>query len=187
MLDQIAKYRQLITLADGTRVLLRPLASDDKNALVALFTPISPTDLALMRNDVSSPQVVMGWVDALDYKKVLPLVAVVNDRIVGDATLHFHTGPGRHLADVRIFLSKEFRQRGLGSAMLRALIDVARKLGLQQLVAEVVASQDKTITAFQQLGFELRTTFPDYFIMPDGETHAVAVLILPLVRKREEF
>lgn len=187
MLDQIAKYRQVITLHDGKRVLLRPLTAADRNALVALFEPIGVDDANFMRNDVRSSQVVSGWVESIDYKKILPLVAVVNDRLVGDATLHFRAGPGRHVADLRIFLSKDYRRCGLGSAMLRALIDIARKCGLQQLVAEIVADQVKVINAFKQLGFEQRATYSDYFMMPDGETHDVAVLILSLTHKREEF
>jgi len=187
MLEQLGKYRQVVTLSDGTRVLLRPLVAEDKNALIALFEPIGPDDLRLMRNDVRDRDLVADWAEHVDYKKIVPLIAVVNDRIVGDATLHFRSGPSRHVADVRIFLSKEFRRRALGTAMLRAVIDVARKAGLQQLVAEIVADQVKVISAFQQLGFELRATYPDYFMMPDGETHDVAVLILRLTQKREEF
>jgi len=70
---------------------------------------------------------------------------------------------------------------------LRGVIDVAKKLGLQQLVAEVVADQVKVITAFKELGFEQRAVYTDYFMMPDGETHDVSVLILPLTKKRDEF
>lgn len=187
MLDQITKYRQIVTLADGTRVLLRPLMPEDRAALIALFEPVGPDDYKLMRNDVRNRELVGSWVDKLDYKKVLPIVAVIAERIVGDATLHFRTGPGRHIADVRIFLSKEFRRRGLGTAMLRALIDVARKCGLQLLVAEVVADQVKVINAFKNLGFEQRALYPEYFMMPDGETHDVVVLMLSLTHKREEF
>jgi len=187
MLDQIAKYRQIVTLADGTRVLFRPLTKDDRAGLLNLFEPVGDGDFKLMRNNVRDPQVVSGWIEHLDYHRVLPLVAVVNEHIVGDVTLHFRQGPGRHLADVRIFLSKEFRRRGLGVAMLRTLIDVARKLGLQQLVAEIVADQVKTIAAFQTLGFERRAIYPDYFMYPDGETQDVAVLILRLLPKKEEF
>ncbi|MCX7837994.1 MAG: GNAT family N-acetyltransferase [Anaerolineae bacterium] len=187
MLDQIVKYRQIVTLADGTRVLLRPLMHEDRDGLIALFEPVGPDDYKLMRNDVRNKELVGSWVDKLDYKKVLPIVAVVAERIVGDATLHFRGGPGRHIADVRIFISKEFRRRGLGTAMLRALIDVARKCGLQLLVAEVVADQVKVISAFKNLGFEQRALYPDYFMMPDGETHDVVVLMLPLTHKREEF
>ncbi len=187
MLDQITKYRQIVTLADGTRVLLRPLCREDKQGLVALFDYAGEDDLKLMRNDVRDKEMVGSWADRIDYSKVLPLVAVVNDRIVGDVTLHFRWGPGRHIADVRIFLSKEFRRRGLGTVMLRGVVDVAKKLGLQQLVAEVVADQVKVINAFKELGFEQRAIYPDYFMMPDGETHDVAVLILMLTTKRDVF
>ena len=187
MLDQISKYRQIVTLADGTRVLLRPMCREDKPGLVALFDHVSEDDLKLMRNDVRNKEMIAGWADHLDYAKVLPLVAVVNDRIVGDATLHFRWGPGRHLADVRIFLSKEFRRRGLGTVLLRGVIDMAKKLGLQQVVAEVVADQIKVINAFKELGFEQRAIYPDYFMMPDGETHDVAVLILMLTSKHDLF
>ena len=187
MLDQITKYRQIVALSDGTRVLLRPLVKEDKPGLIALFDHASEDDLKLMRNDVRNKEMVGTWAEQVDYSKVMPLVAVVNDRIVGDATLHFRTGPGRHLADVRIFLSKEFRRRGLGIVLLRGLIDAAKKSGLQQLVAEVVADQVKVINAFKELGFEQRAVYPDYFMMPDGETHDVAVLILMLTSKRDMF
>lgn len=187
MLDQIVKYRQIVMLSDGTRVLLRPLVKEDKPGLVALFDHASEDDLKLMRNDVRDKAMIGAWADNIDYAKVVPLVAVVNDRLVGDATLHFRWGPGRHLADVRIFLAKDFRRRGLGVTLLRGVIDVAKKLGLQQLVAEIVADQVKVINAFKELGFEQRAIFPDYFMMPDGETHDVAVLILMLTSKRDLF
>ena len=40
--QQELTYRQLITLRDGARVLLRPLTTDDRQALIDLFTPVSP-------------------------------------------------------------------------------------------------------------------------------------------------
>ena len=187
MLEQITKYRQIMTLCDGKRILLRPLLADDKQALLGLFDGAGTDDRSLMRNDVRDPALVASWTDKINYKQVLPLVALVNDRIVGDATLHFRQGPGRHIADLRIFLARDYRRCGLGSAMLRSLIDLARKMGLQQLVAEIVADQVKVINAFRQLGFEQRAIYPDYFMMPDGETHDVAVLILSLVSKKDEF
>jgi RimJ/RimL family protein N-acetyltransferase len=187
VLEELAKYRQVITLADGARVLFRPLTGEDKAALLALFVPVSDEDLRLMHDNVRDRELVTGWVEHLDYGKILPIVAVVNNRIVGDATLRFHVGPARHIGDVRIFIARDFRRRGLGTAMLRSIIDLARKSGLQQVVAEVLANQVKTVNAFKQLGFELRATYPDYFMTPDGETHDVNVLFLSLAPKKEEF
>jgi RimJ/RimL family protein N-acetyltransferase len=187
MLEQIAVFRHLGTLSDGTRVLLRPLMKEDREKLRAFFAPTSPEDLQYFRSDVTNPAVINGWIDNLDYAKVLPIVAIVNDRIVGQATLHFGAGPYRHMAEVRIFLCKEFRRRGLGTLVLRTLSELARKMGLQRLMAQVVADQRQVIKAFQSQGYTLEATLPDHFMMPDGETRDIVILIQRLTPQREEF
>lgn len=186
-IDRLAIFRNLLTLRDGTRVLLRVLNEDDRDRLQAMFATISDDDADAMRDNVKDPSAIHKWIDELDYRRVIPLVAVVNDEIVGDATLHLGQGPYRHKAEVRIFLSKPYRQRGLGTAMLKALIDLAKRLELHLLTVEVIADRTSVIRAFRGLGFQMQTTLPDYFMMPDGETLDVAVMILPLVRSVTEF
>jgi len=185
--DQIKKFRDIVTLKDGVNVLLRPMTPDDEDRLVELFAPTSEEDLRYLRDNVKDPLVVRGWCQTLDYSRVLPLLALVKDRVVGEATLHFRTGPKRHLGEVRIFLAKDFRRRGLGSRMLSTLIELARRQDLHTLAAEIVADQSKVIKAFQNLGFELRCTFEDYFMLPDGDTRDVAILMHCLRPKVDEF
>jgi RimJ/RimL family protein N-acetyltransferase len=185
--DRIAIYRNLITLRDGTRVLLRALNADDGDRLQSMFATISDDDAEAMRDNVRDPSTIQRWVDELDYNRVIPLVAVVNDEIVGDTTLHLGRGPYRHKAEVRIFLSKPYRQRGLGTAMLKAVIDIAKRQELHLLTVEVTADRTSVIRAFRGLGFQMQTTLPDYFMMRDGETLDVALMILPLVRTVTEF
>ncbi len=185
--DQLAKYRNLVTLPDGTRALLRPLVAGDREGLVALFAHATREDRRYLRDDVTDQELVASWAENLDYGDVFPLVAVVNDRLVGDATLHFREGARRHQGEVRIFLAQEVRRRGLGTQMLRALIDLARKRGLHQLVAQIVTDQGPVIKAFEELGFERKCTLPDYFMLPDGSTRDVALMILQLVQYRGEF
>jgi L-amino acid N-acyltransferase YncA len=187
MTDQLAKYRNLVTLPEGARICLRPLVREDRDQLVKLFRRAAPDDLIHLRDNVQDEAVIDDWIKHLDYSRVFPLVAVANDRLIGDATLHFKRGPLRHVAEVRIFLDKEYRRRGLGTQMLRALIELARKQGLHQLVAEVVTDQPQVIKAFQELGFEHRATLSDFYMLPDGGTRDVAILILPLVRHVGEF
>ncbi len=177
-------YRQLVTLRDGARVLLRPLIHEDRQALIDLFTPISTEELHFFRTSVNDPLVVGKWVDELDYDKVLPIVGIIGNRIVGDATLHFQHGPARHIAEVRIFLAKDFRHRGLGGRMLHALIDLAKRRDLLILEAEVVADQAHIIRAFQNAGFVTKCSFEDYFMLPDGELRDLTHLILRLRNDR---
>jgi len=187
MLDRIAHFRQLGTLNDGTRVLLRPLLKEDSDQLQALFKGISAEDRRFMRSDITDSNVVRAWIENLDYHRVLPLMAVVNDRLVGDASLHFRSGPYRHVAEVRIFLLQEYRHRGLGTLMLKTLIDIARKAGLQFIVAEIVADQTRVVEAFHNLGFERKVTLNDFFLTPDGEAHDVAMMVLSLKAKKDDF
>jgi RimJ/RimL family protein N-acetyltransferase len=176
-------YRQLVTLRDGARVLLRPLTSGDRQALIDLFAVISEEERRYFRTNVKDAEIVGGWVDNLDYDRVLPVIAVIGDRIVGDATLHFHDGPYRHIAEIRVFLAKDFRHRGLGVRMLNALIELAKRRNLYILEVEVVNDQLEIIRAFQNVGFVLKSVSQEYFMLPDGELRDLTHLVLRLRRQ----
>jgi RimJ/RimL family protein N-acetyltransferase len=180
-------FRQVFTLKDGARVLLRPLAKEDRQALLDLFLPITPEEKRYFRHNVSDPKIVERWIDELDYDKVFPLIAVVGNRIVGNTTLHFNDGPARHRAEVRIFLAKDFRQRGLGTKMLQALIEIAKRRSLYMLEVDSVSDRTNIIRAFQNAGFETKCIFEDYFMMPDGELKDITHMILRLRSTAEEF
>jgi acetyltransferase len=180
-------YRQIITLSDGGRVLLRPLTKEDRQGLLDLFTRLRADDVRFLRHNVREAKLVNQWIDELDYDKVFPLVAVVNDQIVGNGTLHFNEGPARHRAEVRIFLAKEIRRRGVGTRLLQSLIEIARRRSLYLLEAQIVTDQAPVIKAFRNLGFEQKCVLEDFFILPDGEPRDVAHLILRLRETGEEF
>nr|HID14378.1 GNAT family N-acetyltransferase [Anaerolineae bacterium] len=184
---QLARYRKVKTLPGGARLLLRPLTKEDKQGLMDLFARASSEDLEYFRDDAGNPAVVESWVDNLDLKRVFPLVAVVDDRIVGDATLHFGEHYHRHLAWVRIFLDHAYRRQGIGTLMLRSLIEIAQRVGLQQLYAEIVTTQPQVIKAFGDLGFRHEVTLRDYFITGSGETLDMAIVVLRLVDHVGEF
>ncbi len=185
--EQLARYRHVKTLPNGARLLLRPLSKADKEGLVDLFARATEEDLEYFRSDAGDRAVVESWVDNLDLKRVFPLVAVVDGKIVGDATLHFGERYHRHIAWVRIFLDRAHRRQGIGMLMLRRLIDIARRVGLQQLYAEIVTTQPQVIKAFEDLGYRHEVTLRDYFLTSDGETLDMAVLVLRLVDHSGEF
>lgn len=175
--DQLINYRHLVTLPDGMRVLLRPLLPKDRDALVALFTNLPAEETQFFRSKVSNADLVASWAEKPEYARVFPLIALVGERIVGNCTLHLGSGYTRHVAEMRIFLAREFRRRGIGSAMVKAQLEIARKLGLHQVVAEVVESRPQVIHAFERLGFERQFVWKDMFMTPEGETLDMIVLV----------
>jgi acetyltransferase len=180
-------YRQVVTLKDGSRVLIRPLIKDDRQALIDLFLKVTPEDQRYFRSPINDPEVVGSWVDALDYDKVLPLVAIYEDHLVGDASLHFQNGPKRHIGELRIYLDRDYRFRGLGSRMLQALIEIARKRGLYMLEVETITDRPAIITSFRNVGFVNKCVYEDYYMMPDGQLHDQVHLLMRLRGKDDEF
>lgn len=180
-------FRRVVTLRDGARVLLRPLLPEDRQALLDLFLPLGYEERRFMRDDVNNPQVVESWIEDLNYDRVFPLVAVMGERIAGVTTLHFNSGPSRHRCELRIFLSKEFRRRGLGNKLLQAIIEFASKRSMDLIEVQVISEHAEIIKALQRAGFELVCTLEDYFILPDGELKDVVLLVLRLRRSVDEF
>ncbi|MDY7041047.1 MAG: GNAT family N-acetyltransferase [Chloroflexota bacterium] len=183
----LQSYRTIITLPDGVQVVLRPLQHDDGQRLLGMFKAVGEGDLDYFRSDVRNQEVLEDWVSHLDYDKVFPLIAVSDGRIVGDATLHFGTGPNHHIAEARIFIIEEFRRRGLGTLMLKTLVQLAKRMGLYQLVAEIPMEQSHVIKAFKATGFSSKFIREDYFMTPDGLTHDVVGLTMHLVDRTGEF
>ncbi len=185
--EQIKNFREMVTLKDGTYVLLRPITSEDEKRLLEFYSAVNEDDLRYFRHYVREPAILHEWCQHLDYSKALPILALAKERIVGSASLYFGEGPKRHVAEVRLFLAKDYRKRGLGMKMIRVLIELARRQGVIILFAEIMAEQTKVVKAFEQLGFKLQATLDDYFIFPDGETHDVVLMTMCLRSKTDEF
>lgn len=185
--EQIKNFREMATLKDGAYILIRPMSAEDQPRLMEFYASVSDDDMRYFRHYVRDPSVIQDWCEHLDYGKVLPILALSKDHVVGSASLHFGEGPHRHIGEVRLFLARDYRKRGLGMKMIRALIDVARKQGLYMLQAEVLSEQTKVVKAFETLGFKFRAALDDYFIFPDGETRDVVLMTLCLHSKSDEF
>jgi L-amino acid N-acyltransferase YncA len=187
MVDQLANFRRVANLPDGTRVLLRPMQPADQQGVLDLFLQAPREDRRYLRQKVTDSAVIESWFANLYLRQVFPLLAIVNDHVVGDATLHVGEGPYRHLAWMRIYVAPEFRQRGVARLMMESLTDIARKMGLQQILGEVTTNQVKVIKMLESLGFASMFKYPDHFMTEDGEVFDVDVLLLPLVRKVEYY
>jgi GNAT superfamily N-acetyltransferase len=141
-------------LKDGSRVLLRPMVAEDRQRLVSFFESIPEEERVYFRDDVTDPEVIRDWTEHIDYTKVFPLLALVGDRIVGDATLHLIPyGWKRHIGTVRMVVAPEYQSRGLGTLLLNELVGLAGELGLEKLWAELPLMGAAAVAVFNKAGF----------------------------------
>ncbi len=178
----VKDFKRIVTLPGGLQVLLRILQPQDRDNLIALFKNATDDDVQYFRDDVRDVELVARWAEQVNLKHVVPIVAVIQDKVVGEAMLQLGRGCDRHVGEVLIYLSHEYRGRGLGNEMIKALMDIGRELGLYILFARTAAIRTKDIRAFQALGFKVEHTFRDRFMGPAGDTQDMVEVSLYLRR-----
>lgn len=174
----MAPYYKEGVLKDGTRVILRPMVQEDRDKLLDFFRSLDEKDMLFLRSDVRDPAVIDHWVHHIDYHRVFPLLAEVEGRIVGDATLHMRkVGWKRHLGNVRVVVAKDFQNRGLGTLLINEIVELAGELGLEKLVAEIHLQAHAALTMFKHAGFATKAVFEDLVKDPAGRSSDLVVMV----------
>src|SRR5512137_1025513 len=163
MENNVVNYRKMTTLPNGLHATVRLLNAADRDGLLALFGCATKDDLQYFRDDVTNRELVSSWAEHVDVHRVVPLVALVGDRIVGQGTLHRGRGYNRHVAEVRIFVCREFRGRGVGTVLIQGIIDVAKLIGLHHVFTLGVSSKPNEVRAFEGMGFRMEGSLRDRF------------------------
>jgi len=186
----LKEFPKQVTLRDQTVITLRPMVREDQDGLLAFFRRLAPEDRQFLKDDVTRPEIIQAWTRDLNYDRVLPILAEWEGRIVGDATLHRQAyGWMRHVGEIRVVTDAYLRRRGLASAMAREIFYLALQLGLDKMVAEMVADQVAAIKVFEKLGFQQEACLADHVVDLQGRKHDLVILttdIPALMQKMQE-
>lgn len=75
--------------------------------------------------------------------------------VVGSAGLHVNAGKRRHTGSIGIMVHDDHTGRGIGRALMVALLDVADNyLGLKRVELEVITDNEPGIHLYKSLGFD---------------------------------
>ncbi len=184
-MKKIKNFRDFVTLTNYKKVIIRPTIPSDKDLVYDMFQRADDEDMIFLKDKVKNRETVERWYEKLDFTKVLPIVALYDNRVVGNATLHFMTKSKRHMAEIRIFLDKEFRGVGLGSYMVKSLIKIAKELNLKFVIAEVISEHYRLVKSFRKLGFSRKCDLEDYFITESGKMYDVTIMMYDLQAKSD--
>lgn len=179
---KMTAYPKTVDLRESASVTLRPMTAADETGLLDFFKDLPEDDRYFLKDDVTSPRTIKNWAEHLDYDRALPMLALDNGRIVGDAVLVRHRGGALgHSAEIRVSIDPAYRGKGLGSAMLRELVAIAADAELDQVVFEGVSGiHDGALDAARSLGALEAGVVQDIVKDRHGDLHDIIFLRLPL-------
>jgi L-amino acid N-acyltransferase YncA len=181
---KLSAYPKQLARSGGLTVSLRPMVPGDGTALLEFFRRIPDDERYFLKDDVASESVINGWCEHLDYDRALPLLALDGERICADGVLIRHRGDARsHYAEVRIVVDPEYRERGLGMALMRELIDIAWDAELESVQANFVRDiQRDALKAAAAFGGVEAGTLKDAVRDHNDQPHDLVFMRIPLGR-----
>ncbi len=92
------------------------------------------------------------------------LVAEVEGKVVGQLGLQVCQSPRRrHVAELGMGVSEEYQGQGIGSALLRAALEMADNwLNIRRVELTVYVSNEAAIALYERFGFEAEAELADY-------------------------
>jgi len=183
---ELQAFPKTIALKDGTQATLRPLRREDEKDFHQLFLGIPEPERMFIKHRVTDIEVIRDWCRNIDYGRNLPLVALIDGKIVGDVTLHQQLGGWRrHIGRVSVLVHPQHRGRGLASALVSEIVDIARRAGLEKVEAEFIGEQEAAVKLFALLGFSQLLRLENYVKDMQAISHDYILMGLELTTDEE--
>lgn len=172
-------------IRDGSRVRIRPVRKEDARHAEAFFQWLSEETKYLRFMYLVkelTPQILEGVFTQDGLKRVVlvaePLEPTGNDPTPAVAIGRYAPAPDERACEVAITVGDTWQGRGVGGALLRRLIALARRAGYSEMCATALTTNTKMIGLARGVGFEID-------VEPDGVT--AMRLRLDARRRRSEL
>lgn len=109
-------------------------------------------------------------ISSIERGRKIHLVGLVDGDFAGCAEVRRFDKRKSHVGEIGISLGEKYRDLGLGSELMKALIDESRRMGLRLLVLHCFETNKRAIHVYENMGFKKAGTVPgtyqykgDYF------------------------
>ncbi|MCL4798076.1 MAG: GNAT family N-acetyltransferase [Burkholderiales bacterium] len=147
-------YSVVETLRNGREIQIRALEPADRAGLLEAVAGMSPEAryrrFFAPKRDFTEKEI--DYYLNVDFVEHVALVAVLDGAIVGGGR-YIVSAPGR--AEVAFSVDDARRSQGIGSALMRHLVFIAREAGIRELIAEVLPDNASMLKVFERSGLAM--------------------------------
>ena len=158
-MDYPIEWETEFTAKNGMKVVFRPEQSGDTEMLWEMFSTLSEESASNLIPPFTRERV-ESWTNNINYDEVLTIVAVVEEkskqRIIGSASLKFNQQEAlKHKTELGITVHDDYQNMGIGTALLKHLIGIARMKKLNKIYLQVSTTNDRAINLYKKAGFKI--------------------------------
>ncbi len=152
---------------DGTSVVFREPKPSDAKLLMDFINPFvaEPMSGLLINRRARMKEEkawLKGWLADIRSRKGVMLLVEADGRIKGNCTVNRFVWKSSHMADAGIALSKDVRDRGIGEALMKETIELAKKRmrGLEMIQLKAFSYNERALGLYKKLGFAVVGRIP---------------------------
>ena len=153
-LDTLDSYAEDVVIKDGQTVHIRPITPDDTGRMLDMWDRLSPESI---RMRFFAPRKMdeqgMRYFTEVDYDNRFALIAERGGRIVGVSRFDRLDNEPSH-AEFAVLVEDAEQGRGIGTALLRALIRPAEDMGITGIMGDVLRENSKMLRMMSDAGLE---------------------------------
>ena len=160
------ELERTVPLEDGASVFLRPLKLTDEALLRAMFYKLSPESVHTRFFQLlkSMPHEKLQEFLRIDYEADMAFV-VLTSRVEEEAEMigiaHYLRDPRTNFADSAFLVRDDWQGRGLGTLLMKELVEAARRHGIAGFTADVLARNEAMLQVFHRSGYEVASRLED--------------------------
>jgi len=161
-LSDMNEYPKELDLIDKTRVTIRPVEPVDVDGLYEFLSKIPRLDLLIYKDDITKWKNVENWLAASNYGKAFQLVALSEDKIVANGSLHSEGLSWSHAAELKLIIDSDYRGMGLGSQLFNILLYEGLKRHFQKIIVRYMPDNISFTKILNHYGFKPETVLSCY-------------------------
>jgi len=144
------------TLADGRKVLIRPIRADDEPGERAFFDHLSgeTKSLRFMKFVASLNEKMIHFFTHIDYDSHMAFVCAYKGQLVGEA--RYVANPGGRSCEFGVVIADDWHKTGIAGLLMDALIEAARRRGFETMEGLVLRANPSMLRFVRALGFKLQ-------------------------------
>jgi RimJ/RimL family protein N-acetyltransferase len=154
---QLGRVLRKFCTRDGQEVILRTPRWEDLDNLMELINSLVDEKAEIARTEKVTREQEAEWLprmlSSLEKDELFFLVAEVDGELVGSSDMDILRGDEKHVGVLGIVIKKGFREVGIGTEMMKTLVDQATALGLKLLMLHVFATNERAIHVYENVGF----------------------------------